>query len=102
MKRLMISAMALAMLAGGAGAAAAQPFDHGPRPDGYHSQWNHPNWRRGDHINRADWGRGVVVDYRAHHLRRPPRGYQWRQVDGRYVLAAVATGVIADIILNAR
>ena len=106
MKRLVISALALTMLAGGAGAAAAQPFrDHGPGPGGgggYHNQWSHPNWNKGDHINRADWGRGSVVDYRSHHLRRPPHGYQWRQVDGRYVLAAVATGVIADIILNAQ
>jgi Ni/Co efflux regulator RcnB len=38
------------------------------------------------------------VDYRARHLRAPPRGYEWRQVNGQYVLAAAATGLIASII----
>ncbi len=47
-----------------------------------------------------DWNNASRLDYRAHHLRHPPRGYEWREVNGRYVLAAVATGVIASIILN--
>jgi Ni/Co efflux regulator RcnB len=64
---------------------------HGPR---------YPDWRQGGHIARNDWGRGVHVDYRARHLRTPPRGYEWRQVDGNLVLAAAATGLIASIILN--
>ena len=45
-----------------------------------------------------DWRRGEHVDYRERHLRRPPRGYEWREVDGNYVLAAVATGVIASVV----
>jgi Ni/Co efflux regulator RcnB len=48
-----------------------------------------------------DWKRGEHVDYHAHHLRAPPRGYEWRLVDGNYVLAAVATGVIASVIVAA-
>jgi Ni/Co efflux regulator RcnB len=59
----------------------------------------HPEWKQGGHIATNDWGRGAAVDYHAHHLRRPPRGYEWRQVDGNYVLAAAATGLIASIIL---
>jgi len=35
------------------------------------------------------------------HLRAPPHGYEWRLVDGNYVLAAVATGVIASVIVAA-
>jgi Ni/Co efflux regulator RcnB len=31
-------------------------------------------------------------------LRAPPHGYEWRMVDGNYVLAAVATGVIASVV----
>jgi hypothetical protein len=31
------------------------------------------------------------LDWRRHHLRRPPRGYEWREVDGNYVLAAAAS-----------
>ncbi len=42
----------------------------------------------------------VVDDWRGHHLRRPPSGYQWVQVGGDYVLAAIATGVILSILLN--
>lgn len=42
----------------------------------------------------------VVSDYRTHNLRPPPRGYHWVQTGGDYVLAAIATGVIADLIIN--
>ncbi|MGI4847337.1 MAG: RcnB family protein [Janthinobacterium lividum] len=42
----------------------------------------------------------VVNDWRGHRLNAPPRGYQWVQAGGDYVLAAIATGVIAQIILN--
>jgi Ni/Co efflux regulator RcnB len=52
-------------------------------------------------MRREDWERGEKVDYRQHHLKSPPRGYEWRQVDGNYVLAAVATGVIASAIVAA-
>jgi Ni/Co efflux regulator RcnB len=40
------------------------------------------------------------VDWRAHHLRQPPGGYQWVQVDGQYVLVALATGLIADALFG--
>jgi pentapeptide MXKDX repeat protein len=73
-----------------AGPAMRGPAMHGPA---------HPEWKQGGHIAQGDWGRGVAVDYHAHHLKRPPRGYEWRQVDGNYVLAAAATGLIASIIL---
>lgn len=42
----------------------------------------------------------VVVNYRQHRLAPPPRGQQWVQVGADYVLVAVATGIIANIILN--
>ncbi len=44
-------------------------------------------------------GRNYVVDdYRQHRLNAPPRGYRWVGVGGDFVLAAVATGIIAQII----
>ncbi len=52
-------------------------------------------------MNRNDWGRGEHIDYRTYHLRTPPRGYEWREVDGNYVMAAVATGLIASVIAAA-
>jgi len=42
----------------------------------------------------------VVNDWRGHHLNAPPRGYHWVQTGNDYVLAAVATGLIASILLN--
>lgn len=42
----------------------------------------------------------VVNDWRARRLSPPPRGHQWVKVDNDYVLMAVATGLIANIILG--
>ncbi len=42
----------------------------------------------------------VVNDWRRHRLSAPPRGYHWVQVGPDYVLAAVATGIIANLILS--
>ena len=47
-----------------------------------------------------DWNSAPRIDYREHHLRRPPYGYEWRESNGQYVLAAVATGAIMSIILS--
>ena len=61
----------------------------------------HDDWKKGAKIGHDDWGRGEVVanaDWHTHHLRKPPAGYEWRMVDGNYVLAAVATGVIASVV----
>jgi len=83
-------------------AAFAQSYH---RDDGYHSSERNSHmprhgWHQGGRIERSDWNRGRHIDYHAHHLRRPPHGYEWREVDGDYVLAAVATGLIASIILS--
>jgi Ni/Co efflux regulator RcnB len=59
----------------------------------------HKEWKRGYHMNHDDWNRGQQVDYRTYHLRQPPSGYEWRQVDGNYVMAAVATGIIASVVV---
>ncbi len=59
---------------------------------------HHDEWKKGARIKDEDWKRGEQVDYRERHLRAPPHGYEWRQVDGNYVLAAVATGVIASVV----
>lgn len=59
----------------------------------------HEEWRRGYHMRHEDWDRGRRIDdWRMHHLRRPPRGYEWREVDGNYVMAALATGIIASVV----
>lgn len=63
-----------------------------------HQYVHHEEWKKGAKMRDEDWKRGEHVDYREHHLRAPPRGYEWRTVDGNYVLAAVATGVIASVV----
>ncbi len=42
----------------------------------------------------------VVDDWRGHNLRQPPRGYHWVQNGGDYLLVAITTGVILDLLLN--
>ena len=42
----------------------------------------------------------VVNDWRGHRLRQPPRGYHWVQSGSDYLLVAIATGIIADLLLN--
>lgn len=59
-----------------------------------------PEFRPGGYIEREYRSRAYEVDYREHHLRRPPEGQRWVQVGADYVLIAIATGVIASIILN--
>ncbi len=92
MKLIVIAALAAAV------AASAMPAFADP-PHEFHK---HPEWRHGRKIRNEDWGRGAPVDWHAHHLRRPARGYEWREVDGNYVLAAAATGLIASVIANGR
>lgn len=59
---------------------------------------HHNEWRKGYHMRHEDWDRGERVDWHARHLHQPPRGYEWREVDGNYVMAAAATGIIASVI----
>ena len=59
-----------------------------------------PEWHRGGRIPAEYRNRVYVVDdWRAHRLVAPPRGYQWVQVGPDYVLVAVGTGIIAQIMV---
>lgn len=42
----------------------------------------------------------VVDDWRGHRLSHPPRGYHWVQTGPDYVLVAIASGIIAQILLS--
>lgn len=42
----------------------------------------------------------VVDDWRGHHLNAPPRGYHWVQTGGDYVLVAISTGIILQMLLG--
>lgn len=61
----------------------------------------HEDWRKGDRLPSEYRDRNYVVDdWRGHGLSAPPRGYHWVGVNGDYVLAAVATGVIASVLMS--
>ena len=61
---------------------------------------NH-DFRRGDRLPREYRSRQYVVeDWRGHRLSAPPRGYHWVQTGGDYVLVAIASGVILQLLLN--
>jgi Ni/Co efflux regulator RcnB len=42
----------------------------------------------------------VVEDWRGHRLSAPPRGYHWVQSGSDYLLVAITTGIILQMLLN--
>lgn len=129
MKSKKIVSVTLALMMAASGAAFAEgPHDRGPgagpshdRGPGGPGPGNHGQYaNRGDRNPHEGRGAGpdhrfyrgdrlpmeyrnrqyVVNDWRGHHLNAPPRGYHWVQVGGDYVLVAVATGIIAQLILG--
>lgn len=72
--------------------------DHRGHPPGKHKGWHKQDYRRGVvYVEK----RYYVDDYRRYELAPPPHGHRWvRSSDGRYILIAVATGIIADILLH--
>lgn len=95
--KTLLAASALAVAS--ASAAYADPpwarghdrYDHR-----YDHSYRHAHWQVGHRLDRGT--RYIVVrDYGRYHLRPPPRGYYYADVDGRILLVAAAT----DIILRA-
>jgi len=59
------------------------------------------NYYSGDRVPESYRGHQAVVDdWRGHNLRQPPRGYHWVQYGGDYMLVAITTGVILQLLLN--
>jgi Ni/Co efflux regulator RcnB len=117
MKSLMIGAMALSLVAGAAATEASAQVVHKEvtqkpngnrvvtktvvRPNGrVTTSTRKMKWNRGQRLPANYRGRNHYVDWRAHRLRQPPGGYQWVEVDGQYVLVAIATGLIADALFG--
>jgi Ni/Co efflux regulator RcnB len=82
-------------------------WHNGPPPARYGNDYNRRHitlgykpWQRGQHLGYYN-NRYAEVDYRTSHLNRPPRGYHWVRDDGGdYLLAAIAGGLIAQVIIN--
>lgn len=78
---------------------------YGPPPSAYYGRPGYrpgyAAWRRGAYLPPSYRGRGYVVyDYGRYGLRPPPRGYYWYRDGNDYLLAALATGLILDVIIN--
>ncbi|NIF83421.1 RcnB family protein [Comamonas sp. Tr-654] len=74
----------------------ADRHDHGRRGGGP----DH-NWYKGSRVPPQYRSQHYVVnDWRGHRLSAPPRGYHWIQNGGDYLLVAIATGVIASMVLG--
>lgn len=75
---------------------------HDRRHDRHHDRHPPHGWARGHDYRRGYRGPVYVVnDYHRYDLRRPPRGHHWVRDDrGNYLLVAVATGIIADLLLH--
>lgn len=120
MKRLVLSAVALSMLAlpvaqAQAGSRHEQHRYEQPR---YEQQWKKPgydqkrkygydkrhsmkrhHWQRGHRV--PDWQRrNVVKDYHRYGLRRPGHGQQWVRVDNDFLLISIASGIIGGFIAS--
>jgi Ni/Co efflux regulator RcnB len=119
--KLVVSAMIAAMLAAQGGAAFADDHGRGRGPDRGHDRHGpsrghddnryhdrggpgagpHHDFHRGDRLASEYRNRQYVVDnWRAHRLSAPPRGYHWVQTGSDYVLVAIASGIIAQIVLG--
>ena len=61
----------------------------------------HHNWHKGSRVPpQYRTHQYVVNDWRGHGLKAPPRGYHWVQNGSDYLLVAIATGVISQLILG--
>jgi Ni/Co efflux regulator RcnB len=76
-------------------------WTYGQPPAGARVTLGYKPWQRGEQLGYYN-GRYTEVDYRSNSgLREPPRGYHWVRSDsGDYLLAAIAGGLIAQVILN--
>jgi Ni/Co efflux regulator RcnB len=86
--------------------------DHRPRDrrpvvvvhhdNGRHEGWYKQSWRRGQRVPVVYLQpRYYISDYRHYGLAPPPRGYRWVRPypdSGEYLLVAVATGLIAQVL----
>ncbi len=127
MKRIVLSVLAISMLAATSLQGQAAPLNRpaAPQAELVQVDWKKPShkydnrrdskrydnrhtarkyqyakrhqWKRGQRY--SDWRRHQAVrDYRRHGLKRPAPGQQWIKVDNDYLLVSIASGLIAGII----
>jgi Ni/Co efflux regulator RcnB len=103
-KSLALSALVAMSLTIPALAFAEGPSDNRDREN--HAQQERgagPNhsYHKGDRLPAAEHRKeDVVNDWQARNMREPPSGHHWVRSGDDFVLAAIATGVIADVVLT--
>ena len=80
-------------------------FHYGAPPVAYYGRPGYrpgyESWRRGAYLPSYYRDRGYVVhDYHRYRLRAPPRGYYWYRTGNDDVLAAIATGLLFEVMNN--
>jgi Ni/Co efflux regulator RcnB len=109
MKRVLLATALATLVLSWSAVAGNHGHGHGHHGDGddddqgyyRHDNGRHEGWKKGGRVEVVYLQpRYYVEDYRVVHLAPPPPGHRWILVDGRYMLVAIATGVIADILLN--
>ena len=71
------------------------------RRDYRYDNGSHYRVRRGEYLAHHYRGsRYAVSDWRQRRLYAPPHGYHWVQAGTDYALVALATGLIAQVLLN--
>lgn len=114
MKKFLLSAIAVSMIATPALAAPGRDFDRDHRGQPQRTvivkkqvykpanRFAYRNWRRGERFDyRQARNYRVINDYRTYRLAPPPRGYHYVRSGNDAVLVAVSTGIIASIIAGA-
>ena len=90
----------------GHGPKHGQHWKHGHRPPPpvvhhYRGAGPQHRWMKGSRIPPQYRGsRYIVHDWRGHRLHQPPRGHQWVQYGRDYMLVAMASGVITQLLIN--
>jgi len=86
----------------GSSAGFAQWEDDRDQNRHFEHHQDHHHWGKGDRLpDRYNDRRYEVSDWQARHYDPPPHGYHYVHTDdGDIVLAAIAGGVIANILVN--
>jgi Ni/Co efflux regulator RcnB len=105
-RKLILSVVVATALASPAFALAEDQDNHGrdehARQDERGAGPRH-DYHKGDRLRPEEHAKRYEVnDWRERNLREPPKGYHWVRSGDDYVLAAVATGIIADLVLSSR
>ena len=109
MNRLIVPVLVAAVLAGGAAAQAHQRSEQEARAQARQTAKPGP-WRsvaasgqlkRGEQLPpRYRTHHFVVENWKAHRLTEPPPGHQWVRAGHDYALVAIATGVVAEVLVG--